>query len=256
MYGTGGLQVRILLTGTQGHRKGFIANRFLERFGEEFDIVEYLDDITTGTFIDDYDMVVHLAAMAGVRHSHEQPELYWKVNVEGSKRLFEFYDRLQVPVIYASSSSVYEWWLSPYATTKWAMEALAPERSLGLRFHTVYGPNSREDMLYDMLLNRKVHYLTDHTRDWTHVDDVCAAIHTCIYNFFEINESHKAIDVGTGDPVSVVDMAETVWVDNCLPVRQVAGEREHTIADPRILKSYGWHPRHHILDGVGMHHDV
>ena len=149
-------------------------------------------------------MVIHLAAMAGVRRSHEEPELYWDVNVKASQRLFKFYSH--VPVIYALFLFIYEWWLSPYASTKWFMECIAPDNALGLRFHTVYGPNSREDMLYDMLQQRAVKYLTNHYRDWTHVDDVCSAIALCVEKFNIIDL--PAIDVGNGRPVSVVDMAD------------------------------------------------
>lgn len=131
--------------------------------------------------------------------------------------------------------------------TKWTMECIAPPNALGLRFHTVYGPNSREDMLYDMLQKRKVEYLTNHTRDWTHVSDVCSAIDVCITEF-EVMKHHVAIDVGNGAPVSVVDMAEKVWPNNGLPVREVSGEREHTLADPTVLIRNGWRPQYHVLE--------
>jgi nucleoside-diphosphate-sugar epimerase len=239
--------MKILLTGTQGYRRGFIGNNFLRTYYDKYDIDEYEDDIRTGDFFNRYDMVIHLAAMAGVRKSHEEPELYWDVNVNGSKRLFDFYGERGVPVIYASSSSVYEWWQSPYATTKWAMESVASKESLGLRFHTVYGEDSRADMLYDMLLNKQVSYLTNHTRDWTHVEDICSAIDICKQNFDTL-KARKAIDVGNGDPVSVLDLADHVWPGNELPLRVVDGERVNTCADPTHLLMHGWKPKHHILD--------
>lgn len=243
--------MKILLTGTRGYRPGFIGGNFLRRYGETYKIHEYMDDIRdwdrSAHYWSGFDFIVHLAAMAGVRRSHEEPELYWDVNVNASKNIFTAAS--ETPIIYASSSSIYEWWLSPYATTKYAMEAIAPENTLGLRFHTVYGPNSRTDMLYDKLLKREVSYLTNHTRDWTHVDDVCDAIHICIQNFHSL-QKHRAIDVGNGKPVSVVDMANHLWPDNNLPVREVTGEREHTCADPSILESYGWVAKHHVLDEI------
>ena len=132
--------------------------------------------------------------------------------VTASKTLFESCKYFNVPIVYASSSSVYEWWQSPYAASKYAMEALAPDGSIGLRFHTVYGPNSRTDMLYDMLLKKdpKLSYITEHTRDWTHVDDVCSAIALCVDNYRIIEE--KAIDVGNGKPVTVKEMADKIEI--------------------------------------------
>lgn len=244
--------MRILLTGTQGYRKGFIANRFLDLYSDKYDITEYTGDIRDAEFVNvsDFNMVIHLAALAGVRRSHEIPEEFWETNVKASQYFFDACQFQNVPIIYASSSSIYEWWLSPYATTKYAMEHSAKDvSSIGLRFHTVYGPNSRKDMLFDALLRKDpdLKYLTNHTRDWTHVDDVCSAIDICIQNFWDM-ESYKAIDVGNGKPVSVVDMANKVWPDNNLPIKEVTGEREHTCADPTILLKYGWDPKHHILD--------
>lgn len=239
---------RILLTGTRGYRPGFIAGNFLRLYSSKYEIVEYEGDIRDWYLPVKaqckFDFIVHLAAMAGVRRSHEEPQLYWDVNVEASKRIFSS----AIPVIYASSSSVYEWWLSPYATTKYAMESIASANSLGLRFHTVYGPESRSDMLYDKLLRKDVKYLTNHTRDWTHVEDVCSAIDICIENYAPLRAKHRAIDVGNGTPVSVVDLANHLWPENNLYIKDVVGEREHTCADPSILLSYGWKPLHGVLD--------
>lgn len=244
---------RILLTGTRGYRPGFIGNNFLNLYKDKYEILEWSGDIRdwnySASYWEDFDCIVHLAAMAGVRRSHQEPELYWDVNVNASKKIFDSLNN-RVPIIYASSSSIYEWWLSPYATTKYAMETIAPRNSLGLRFHTVYGPNSRVDMLYDKLLKGNVDYLTNHTRDWTHVEDVCSAIDICIENYTDMVaiKNLRAIDVGNGTPVKVTELAEHLWPDNSLPVNQVEGERINTCADPKILLSYGWKPKHHVLD--------
>lgn len=238
---------KILLTGTRGYRPGFIAGNFVRLYGDKYNIVEYEDDIRDWpekhpSYWEDFDFILHLAAMAGVRKSHEEPELFWDVNVNASKKIFD----CGVPVIYASSSSIYEWWLSPYATTKYAMEAIAPKDSLGLRFHTVYGPNSRTDMLYENLVKRNVSYITDHVRDWTHVEDVCSAIDICIEKYYLIDL--PAIDVGNGKPVLVQDLADHLWPDNNLPMKEVTGERKSTCADPSVLVQLGWKPKHHVLD--------
>lgn len=222
-------------------------------YKDELDIesVDIESDIRKWTTkISTYDYVIHLAALAGVRRSHEIPVQYWNTNVEGSRNIFNACSTFlrDVPCIYASSSSVYEWWLSPYATTKKVVEEIAPRYSLGLRFHTVYGPDSRPDMLYDKLLKRdkKVEYLTRHTRDYTHVHDVCTAIRLCMDNFSTLRHL-RAIDIGNGTPVTVKEMADHVWPGNNLPYRDVAGEREHTCANPAVLKKLGWKAEYNIL---------
>ena len=236
--------MKILLTGAEG----FIGRNFYSMYQDKYDITRYGGDILDmelNYFENHYDMVIHLAGLAGVRASHEQPEEFWKNNVDGSRRVFEQCEDIKAPVIYASSSSIYEWWLSPYATTKKVVEEIAPLRSLGLRFHTVYGKDSRPDMLYDMLLRKDVSYVTNHMRDWTHVEDICSAIDTCIQNFHLLDV--PAIDVGSGMPRSVKDVADHIWKDNNLPVREVSGEREYTCADISELVQLGWKPKHNIL---------
>ena len=241
---------KLLLTGTKGYRKGFIANYFLDNYSDMYQITEYEGDIREfDEEVDEYDFVIHLAAMAGVRRSHEIPEEFWEVNVDASRKIFQACEDAEVPCIYASSSSIYEWWLSPYATTKKTMEEIAPYNSLGLRFHTVYGPNSRTDMLYRNLeeKNPELTYLTNHTRDWTHVEDVCDAIDVAITYFWKLRQ-YRAIDVGNGRPVSVKEMADKVWPNNNLPIKEVTGERQDTCANPKELTEFGWRPKHFIME--------
>ncbi|HET9455122.1 MAG TPA: NAD-dependent epimerase/dehydratase family protein, partial [Gemmatimonadaceae bacterium] len=117
---------------------------------------------------DRYDVVVHLAARAGVRPSIEQPLLYQDVNVRGTQVLLEFARRRGIgQFVFASSSSVYgmaprvPWHeedavllpISPYASTKVSGELLGHVysklfgiRFLSLRFFTVYGPRQRPDL--------------------------------------------------------------------------------------------------------------
>lgn len=236
----------VLVTGGEG----FIGRNFIKLYSDKYTITAPTTDIRELEFslFDGYDFVLHLAGLAGVRRSHEEPQLYWEHNVRGSANIFSQAIDSRIPVIYASSSSVYEWWLSPYATTKKVVEQIAPIRSLGLRFHTVYGDDSRPDMLYDRLLKKDptLTYLSNHTRDYTHVNDVCSAISLSIDNFFG-TDLPRAIDIGAGTPVKVVDVANKVWPDNNLPIKEVTGERAHTCANPTILNMLGWKPKHNIL---------
>jgi nucleoside-diphosphate-sugar epimerase len=237
--------MKVLLTGSSG----FIGRNFFKQYIGKYDFLcldmkEDNDDIRKHTRDSSIEAVVHLGAYAGVRRSHEIPQQFWEMNVDGSRNIFNQYK--DVPIIYASSSSIYEWWLSPYATTKKVVEEIAPPNSIGLRFHTVYGVDSRPDMLYDKMLKRKVEYITNHTRDWTHVEDVCEAIDICLDNIPKL-KFHRAIDVGNGEPVSVKEMADKLWPGNNLPVREVTGEREHTCANSKELFNLGWNPKHHML---------
>lgn len=192
------------------------------------------------------DFIIHLAALAGVRKSRDNPEEYWSVNVDGSKRIFDHGLKWNAPVFYASSSSAKQWPTSPYATTKRAMEAIAPEGSIGMRFHTVYGIDSRPDMMYRMLLDNTATYKTHHTRDFTHISDLVAAIDLIGKNYKNIES--RVVDIGSGSPVAVSDLVEAAGRD--LPFKEVEGEQEHSLADISLMKSLGWEPKHNVLDDM------
>ena len=236
---------KILITGANG----FIGRTLYNTIkGPSIDILEGNTlDIEYNAKRIDYDIIIHLGAEAGVRRSHDDPELFWRHNVIGFAKVINFCkDSITNPrLIYASSSSIYEYWKSPYATTKKINEFQASyyDNSVGLRFHTVYGKDSRPDMFFDKLLNDKIDYITDHSRDWTHVDDVVSAIQLIIEKGQHLN---GAIDVGTGMPVSVEDMVKH-FKKGPFPFKEVTGEREHTRANPVELIELGWKPMHHIL---------
>lgn len=231
--------MKILVTG----HEGFIGRNAMRILSKDFEVIPYQGDIRDFKISEYYYGVLHLAALAGVRKSWKNPEEYWDVNVAGSKKVFDECERLNLRCVYASSSSIYEWWKNPYATSKKAMEELAPKYSVGMRFHTVYGPDSRPDMFYDMMLNNKVEYLTDHKRDWTHVEDVASAIKIILTD----TRISCKLDIGSGDPVSVIDVANAYEYRD-VPIKEVFGERQETHADISILKSYGWEPKFNILE--------
>jgi UDP-glucuronate 4-epimerase len=236
--------VRILITG----HEGFIGRNALRVLSKNHEVIPYEGNICEWKMTESYgspDVVLHLAALAGVRKSWTDPEGYWKVNVTASNRIFRWAEINNVKVIYASSSSVYEWWKNPYATSKKAMEEHAPFRSIGMRFHTVYGPDSRPDMFYDMMLNNKIEYKTDHYRDWTHVEDICSAIETLLTypNYTGI------VDIGSDEPISVSEVLETYGYRD-VPFKDVVGEREVTHANIDEMRKLGWEPKYHILEEV------
>jgi UDP-glucuronate 4-epimerase len=151
------------------------------------------------------EIIIHLAAQAGVRYSMENPGAYIQSNVVGSTNLFELAKELKPRhLLIASTSSVYganpdvpfresdrtDAPLSIYAGTKKAMEAIAHSYShlfhiptTAFRFFTVYGPWGRPDMalfkFVDAILNDKpieVYGEGKMSRDFTYIDDLVEAI--------------------------------------------------------------------------------
>jgi nucleoside-diphosphate-sugar epimerase len=236
--------MKVLITG----HEGFIGRNALRILSKNHTVIPFEGNICEWDMSKDYggpDVVLHLAALAGVRKSWTDPEGYWKVNVTASKRIFEWAESRRLKTIYASSSSVYEWWKNPYATSKKAMEELAPKGSTGMRFHTVYGPDSRPDMFYDMMLNDKVEYKTDHYRDWTHVEDVCSAIEILLTN---LNYS-GIVDIGSNEPISVSDVLDAYGYRD-IPFKDVVGERHITHANIDEMRRLGWSPKYNIMEEV------
>lgn len=156
-----------------------------------------------------FDVVVNLAAQAGVRYSIENPDVYIQSNVVGFFNVLEACRRYPVEhLLYASSSSVYgnqektpfsteddvSKPISLYAATKKSNELMAFTYShlykiptTGLRFFTVYGPMGRPDMAYFGFTNKMVRGETikvfnngDLKRDFTYVDDIVTGIRRLI----------------------------------------------------------------------------
>lgn len=179
----------------------------------------------------DYDVVVHLAAKAGVRPSIADPHGYYDTNVDGTLRLLEWAKVSGIKqFVFASSSSVYGTnphvpWnedaelvpASPYAATKIAGEALGRTyahlygiRFIALRFFTVYGPRQRKDLAIRtfaerMVAGRPITIYGDgrSSRDYTYIDDIVQGIKAAmVYDA----KPYDVFNLGNTQPVSLRQM--------------------------------------------------
>jgi nucleoside-diphosphate-sugar epimerase len=241
--------MNILLTGSDG----FIGSHLFYELKEEHNVIgfdiKHGDDILQSDFPKDIDLVIHLAGLSGVRDSLDKPTDYWKTNVIGTQRLFEHYR--DVRIIYASSSTAHEPWKNPYAMSKYSMEQLNHDNSVGLRFTTVYGPGARKNMLIPKILNNDVSYLNvNHIRDFIHVNDVVRAIEIMMNNTFR-----GVLDVGTGTGNKLVDIADYFKID----YKSVIGdetERLDNTADTSILNKFGWRARINLYNYIEENKNV
>ena len=226
---------------------GFIGSHVYEHLlshGHEVDGYDIPYDICDFKTNKKYDVVIHLAANAAIREAIENPDLFWENNVVKSKPIFDYCRDNNIRCLYASSASVYEWWINAYAISKKVNEIQAPPNSVGMRFFNVWAEKvSRGDMLYRMLEEKTATYLTRHKRDWIHVNDIVTAIATLIPSSYT-----GVLDVGTGNPVSVIDLATKMGMGH-LPIKEdTPGERDITCADISQLMELGWVPTIDILD--------
>ena len=172
--------MHIMLT---GHR-GYIGSRLLTRLKKENSVVGFDlkdgQDLKTCELNENFDLIIHLAGKSGVRESITDPGGYWRNNVEVSKRIFARYPDTRI--LYASSSSAYEPDLNPYAASKFIVEEAAERfpNTLGMRFHTVYDEKPRKGMFLQKLFDNQLEYVTNHHRDFVHIEDVCDAIELLI----------------------------------------------------------------------------
>lgn len=191
------------------------------------------------------DIVVNLAAQAGVRYSIDFPDVYIQSNIIGFYNVLECCRYHPVKhLVYASSSSVYgtnkkipfavndptDHPVSLYAATKKSNELMAycygqlyGISATGLRFFTVYGPMGRPDMAYFKFAEKimhdepiQVYNHGDMMRDFTYVDDIIKGIINILPNapLEEDGIRHKVYNIGNNHPVKLKDFIETL--ERCL----------------------------------------
>lgn len=184
----------------------------------------------------DYNVMIHLAAKAGVRPSIKNPGLYQDVNVMGTQNLLEICKLLDIKkFIFASSSSVYgvnpdvPWSeddyvlkpISPYASSKISGELMGHVYSelyniqfLALRLFTVYGPKQRPDLAIHkfakmILRNEAIPVYGDGStqRDYTYVEDIVSGFLSAIE--YE-SSKYEIINLGNSRTVSLSEMITTI----------------------------------------------
>jgi UDP-glucose 4-epimerase len=237
--------MNVLITGHKGFIGRHVFSDWKETHGGWVTGLDRPDDISD-FHGGDYDLIIHLAAWADIRESLEKPEEYYNNNVVKAKPIFDWCAKTGTRLLYASSSAVDgEYWENPYAMSKWINEQMAPPNSVGMRFTTVYGPDVRDNMMYGLLRDGKAKYVTNHRRDWIHVDDVCRAI-----RYLASSSVTGIVPVGRGESVSVKELA-AAFGQGDLPVKtDTPGEAQDNTADTSILTSTGWFPTINILDTV------
>ena len=269
--------MKILVTGAAGFIGAFLCKRLLENASNEIigvdNLNDYYDvslkearlemlkkfdkfafikgDISDKGFIDKvfneykFDIVVNLAAQAGVRYSIDHPDVYINSNIIGFYNILEAC-RYHTPkhLVYASSSSVYggntkipfstddkvDNPVSLYAATKKSNELLAHAYSklyniptTGLRFFTVYGPMGRPDMAYFSFTNKlikgeiiEIFNYGNCKRDFTYIDDIIEGVIRVMNKAPEKKDGadglpippYKIYNIGNNNPENLLDFVQ------------------------------------------------
>jgi len=228
-----------------------------------------------------FDAIIHLAAMAGVRASIEDPKLYFDFNLGGTLHLLEAARRQGRPTfVFASTSSAYgetetipfvetdraDRPLAPYPASKRAAELLGHSYFhlydlpfTALRFFTVYGPRGRPDMMAYKVLDNifsgtevplynagKMH------RDWTYVDDIVSGVLAAA----DRPLGYEVINLGRGEPTLLSDFVRLIEAEAGRPAALVdtpmpAADIAYTFADiTKARQLLGYDPRTRVDEGV------
>ena len=229
------------------------------------------------------DKVIHLASMAGVRYSIENPALYEKINIGGFIHIMQECVKNEVKhVVYASSSSVYglntkvpfceddpiKTCNSQYACSKMAMELYARTyfqlygiTNIGLRFFTVYGPRGRPDMAPYKFLTAikdgtqfKKFGDGSSSRDYTYINDIVSGVIAATENKKDIQ--CEIYNLGNSSPVSLnkfIEICEKVTEKKALyeQMPDQLGDVPHTYADiSKAKRDLDYEPKASLEEGL------
>lgn len=254
-------------------------------------IIERIDffpaDITEEKVLErtfkDIDYVIHLAAVTSVQKSLEEPDLTFKVNVEGTNKIIKFSEKFNVKkIIFASSCAIYgnpsklpvseDSELSPlshYAESKVNGEKLCLEflkkgiDIVILRFFNVFGPKQDGDSPYTGVISNFIKKILkgerpviygdgEQTRDFVYVDDVLSAIERALFSQTE----SSVFNIGSGKRYSVNQIFEILKRISGFKgepefKEERKGEVRHTLADiSRARRELCWKPEISIKEGL------
>ena len=260
--------------------------QILKRFKEfRFKKMDLENRLGLEKVFDDFkpDIVVNLAAQAGVRYSLQNPEKYISANINGFFNVIDLCRKKNIEgLIYASSSSVYgeststpfsinqnvDKPISLYAATKKSNELISYSyshlfgiKTTGLRFFTVYGPWGRPDMAYylftkNILDGKKIDVYNhgDMKRDFTYIDDIINGTISAIDQNYQCeifnlgnNKSEKLTDM-----IKIIEARVNIKANiNFLPMQK--GDVKETFADIGHSKTHlQFEPKTSLSDGLDM----
>lgn len=272
--------MKVLVTGGAG----FVGTNLIKRLLKEGHQVVSIDNYNTGLKenhqqgaeyleydirnVDSYDwvkpnLVFHMAAIARIQPSFQNPQEYFEVNALGTMKLVNWCAKAGVPLIYAGSSSKHSGkFKNPYTFSKDIGEEIielyqkhyALEATIA-RFYNVYGPYQLTEGGYTTLIGRWLSNLQkgepcyiygdgEQRRDFTHVDDIVDALMLIMEN-----ETYGfAFELGRGKNYSVNEVAKMFGIT---PIHADAkpGEARDTLnTSPTAGYMLGWNPKRELKD--------
>jgi len=262
----------------ENNLSGVIGGNYFKLYRSDITSLPQMEKIFSENSID---MVIHLAARAGVRPSIQNPLLYERVNILGTMNLLECCKKYKIlKFIFASSSSVYggnkkipfsekdnvDYPISPYAATKKAGELICYTYHnlykisiFCLRFFTVYGPRQRPEMAIHKFTRQimkgediEIYGDGSSSRDYTYIDDVISGILSSL----EQIGGFEVINLGNSNTVKLIDLIRLIEITtrekgNLKFTKNQPGDIFITYADIRkARKMLKYLPKTNIKEGL------
>jgi len=223
-------------------------------------------------YIEDVDLVFHLAALPRIQPSFKNPLTTFKTNVEGTINLLDWCKEKNVPLVYAGSSSTHGGvYKNPYTFTKWQGEELCKLYSKVYslqtaicRFYNVYGPHQLTEGEYCTVIgiferqknNGEVLTITgdgQQRRDFTHVDDIVDGLIKCGLDLIKEDNSKangETFELGRGINYSINEVANMFGGEK-IYINQKKGEVRDTLCiDSKAKELLNWNPKRNLEDYI------
>jgi len=280
------MKTKVLITGGLGFIGYNLVKRLLETSEYEITVIDNLtsdsSDINNkhegvNYIIDDinninnekyqnvsYDLIFHLAALARIQPSFEDPVSYFQSNVLGTVNICELARRCGAKIMYAASSSAYGGpKLNPYAFTKYTGEEILKMyaelydiSTVCARFFNVYGDRQPTEGTYATIIgiferqysNGESLTITgdgEQRRDFTHVYDICDGL-ICLSK-----DKHRGevYNLGTGTNYSINEIA-AMFSNDTTYIAARPGEARITLADITEVSKFGYQPKQNITNYI------
>ena len=265
--------MKILVTGGAG----FVGTNLIKRLLKDGHEVQSLDNYSTGlksnevdgcrywsgdiqnvwTMDNDFDVVFHMAAIARIQPSFENPEDYIETNFNGTYEVVKFCNNHNIPLIYAGSSSKHSGrFKNPYTFSKDLGEDIITlysehfELSASIaRFYNVYGPHQLTEGGYTTLIGRWIHNIQNNIdcviygdgskrRDFTHINDIVDAL----ILIMEKEAWGYEFELGRGKNYSINEVADMFGIKPKYEDDK-PGEAQTTLSEDIVAREVlGWKP--------------
>ena len=259
---------------TDGHDVISIDNYYTGFKSNEHEGAQYIhgdireDGILDG--IDNIDLIYHLAALARIQPSFEEPTPTIDTNTTGTQRVLEYARQNNTPVVYAGSSSVHgNVHANPYSFSKWQGEELVKLYhqiyelpTIVCRFYNVYGPKLLVDGPYctvvGVFMNQyeekqdiTITWDGEQRRDFTHVYDIVNGLVLSGEKLVDRDVNGQFFELGSGENYSINELADAFGDHPKVKIPKRPGEMRETLCTDTLANELlGWEPKENLIKWV------